>query len=94
MSAVPLFRIFVINMAIGAEIAILVAYLRAVGAPKAATQASILQVIVLLIIVPPATHWWGVTGVAWGMTAGLSVSAAWMLYRTVLGARLAARAAT
>ncbi|RFU48106.1 oligosaccharide flippase family protein [Paraburkholderia sp. DHOC27] len=81
MSAVPLFKIFVINMAIGAVIAMLVAYLRAVGAPKAATQASILQVIALVIIVPPATHLWGVTGVAWAMTAGLSAAAAWMFYR-------------
>jgi O-antigen/teichoic acid export membrane protein len=81
MSAVPLFRIFVINMAIGAVIAMLVAYLRAVGAPKAATQASLLQVVVLVIIVPPATHLWGVTGVAWAMTAGLSAAAAWMFYR-------------
>ncbi|SDH14814.1 oligosaccharide flippase family protein [Paraburkholderia phenazinium] len=81
MSAVPLFRIFVINMAIGAVIAMLVAYLRAVGAPKAATEASVLQVIALVVIVPPATHLWGVTGVAWAMTVGLSGSAAWMLYR-------------
>ncbi|WP_414696551.1 oligosaccharide flippase family protein [Paraburkholderia sp.] len=81
MSAVPLFRIFVINMAIGAVIAMLVAYLRAVGQPKAATQASVLQVIALVIIVPPATHLWGVTGVAWAMTAGLSAAAGWMFYR-------------
>jgi O-antigen/teichoic acid export membrane protein len=81
MSAVPLFRIFVINMAIGAVIAMLVAYLRAVGAPKAATEASVLQVIALVLIVPPATHLWGVTGVAWAMTVGLSASAGWMLYR-------------
>ena len=92
MSAVPLFRIFVINMAIGAVIAILVAYLRAIGAPKAATQASVLQVIALVIIVPPATHWWGVTGVAWAMTAGLAASAGWMLYRILQGARAGARA--
>jgi O-antigen/teichoic acid export membrane protein len=83
MSAVPLFKIFVINMAIGAVIAMLVAYLRAIGAPKAATQASILQVIALVIIVPPATHLWGVTGVAWSMTAGLSAAAAWMFYRVI-----------
>jgi Na+-driven multidrug efflux pump len=62
-------------------IAMLVAYLRAVGAPKAATEASVLQVIALVVIVPPATHLWGVTGVAWAMTVGLSGSAAWMLYR-------------
>lgn len=83
MSAVPLFRIFVINMAIGAVIAMLVAYLRAIGQPKAATQASVLQVIALVIIVPPATHLWGVTGVAWAMTVGLSAAAGWMFYRIV-----------
>jgi O-antigen/teichoic acid export membrane protein len=82
-SAVPLFRILVINMAIGALIAMLVAYLRATGVPKAATQASVLQVIVLVVVVPPATHWWGVTGVAWAMTAGLAASAGWMIYRIV-----------
>ncbi|PTB21105.1 PST family polysaccharide export protein [Trinickia symbiotica] len=83
MSAVPLFRIFVINMSLGALIAVLVAYLRAVGDAKAATHASVMQVIVLFSVVPPATHYWGVTGIAWGMTAGLGTAVAWMLYRTV-----------
>lgn len=83
MSAVPLFRIFVINMSLGALIAVLVAYLRAVGDARAATHASVMQVIVLFAVVPPATHYWGVTGIAWGMTAGLGVAVAWMLYRTV-----------
>lgn len=83
MSAVPLFKIFVINMAIGALIAVLVSYLRAVGDARAATQASVMQVIVLFAVVPPATHYWGVTGIAWGMTAGLGTAALWMLYRTV-----------
>ena len=46
--AVPLFRIFVINMAIGAVIAVLVSWLRAVGMPKVATHASIIQAVVLL----------------------------------------------
>lgn len=82
MSAVPLFRIFVINMSVGALIAILVSYLRAVGDARAATQASIMQVIVLFSVVPPAMHYWGVTGIAWGMTAGLGTAALWMLYRT------------
>ncbi|AUT69411.1 oligosaccharide flippase family protein [Paraburkholderia hospita] len=80
--AVPLFRIFVINMAIGALIAVLVSYLRAVGDAKATTQASVIQVFVLVACVPPATHYWGVTGIAWAMTVGLSSAAAWMTYRT------------
>ena len=42
MSAVPLFKIFVIYMAIGALTAVLVAYLRAVGDVKATTQASVI----------------------------------------------------
>jgi O-antigen/teichoic acid export membrane protein len=79
--AVPLFKIFVINMAIGALIAVLVSYLRAVGDAKGTTQASVIDVIVLLACVPPATHFWGVTGIAWAMTLGLSSGAAWMLYR-------------
>lgn len=83
MPAVPLFRIFVINMALGALIAVLVSYLRAVGDARAATQASVMQMIVLFSVVPPATHYWGVTGIAWGMTAGLATAALWMLYRTV-----------
>jgi len=83
MSAVPLFRIFVINMAFGATNSMLVAYLRGVGAPKVATHAAVLQAIALVIIVPPSTHLWGVTGVAWAMTAGLAGSATWMLYRIV-----------
>lgn len=83
MSAVPLFRIFVINMAIGSAIAVLVAYVRAIGLPKVATQAAVLQIITLVITVPPATHLWGVTGVAWSMTVGLAGSAGWMLYRSL-----------
>jgi len=83
MSAVPLFRIFVINMALGALIAVLVAYLRAVGDSRAATQASVMQVIVLFSVVPPAMHYSGVTGIAWGITAGLGTAVFWMLYRTV-----------
>jgi O-antigen/teichoic acid export membrane protein len=79
--AVPLFRIFVINMAIGAVIAVLVAWLRAVGLPKVATHASIMQAVVLCVTVPVATHYWGVTGIAWAMTVGLGAAAGWMLFR-------------
>ncbi len=81
--AVPLFQIFVINMAIGALIAVLVAYLRATGDARATTHASVLQVIVLLACVPPATHYWGVIGIAWAMTLGLGCAATWMLYRVI-----------
>ncbi|WP_244826027.1 MULTISPECIES: oligosaccharide flippase family protein [unclassified Caballeronia] len=83
LSAVPLFRIFVINMAIGAIIAVLVSWLRAVGMPKVATHASIVQAIVLCVTVPIATHLWGVTGIAWAMTLGLGAAASWMLFRIV-----------
>jgi PST family polysaccharide transporter len=79
--AVPLFRIFVINMAIGALIAVLVSYLRAIGDARAATHASLIQVAVLIAVVPVATHRWGVTGIAWAMTVGLASGAGWMLYR-------------
>jgi O-antigen/teichoic acid export membrane protein len=81
LSAVPLFRIFVVNMAIGAVIAVLVSYLRAVGLPKVATHASIIQAVVLLLTVPFATHLWGVTGIAWAMTVGLGAAAGWMMFR-------------
>ncbi|SAL38681.1 oligosaccharide flippase family protein [Caballeronia humi] len=83
LSAVPLFRIFVINMAIGAVIAVLVSWLRAVGLPKVATHASIIQAVVLCVTVPVATHLWGVTGIAWAMTVGLGSAAGWMLFRIV-----------
>jgi PST family polysaccharide transporter len=81
--AVPLFRILVINMAIGALIAVLVSYLRAVGDAKATVHASAIQVVVLLVSAPLAVRWWGVTGIAWSMTLGLGCAAAWMLYRTL-----------
>ncbi|SAK69852.1 oligosaccharide flippase family protein [Caballeronia ptereochthonis] len=83
LTAVPLFKIFVINMAIGAIIAVLVSWLRAAGMPKVATHASIIQAIVLCVTVPVATHLWGVTGIAWAMTVGLGSAAGWMLYRIV-----------
>ena len=79
--AVPLFRIFVINMAIGAVIAVLVSYLRAIGDARAVTHASLIQVAVLIAVVPVATHRWGVTSIAWAMTLGLAAGAAWMLSR-------------
>ncbi len=81
LGAAPLFRIFVVNMAIGALIAVLVAYLRAVGDAKAATRGSLLQVIVLAVTVPIATKYYGVVGLAWSMTAGLGAAAALMLFR-------------
>ncbi|CDY75911.1 FIG00457308: hypothetical protein [Caballeronia glathei] len=81
--AVPLFRIFVINMAIGAVIAVLVSWLRAIGLPKVATHASIIQAAVLCVTVPVAMHLWGVTGIAWAMTLGLGSAAGWMLFRIV-----------
>jgi PST family polysaccharide transporter len=81
--AVPLFRILVINMAVGALIAVLVSYLRAIGDAKATVHASAIQVVVLLISAPLAVRWWGVTGIAWSMTLGLGCAAAWMLYRTL-----------
>ncbi len=80
--AVPLFRIFVVNMALGALIAVLVAYLRARGDARAVAQASAMQVVVLIAIVPWAVHRWGAAGIAWGMTAGLATAGLWMLYRT------------
>ncbi|WP_322058638.1 oligosaccharide flippase family protein [Paraburkholderia sp. J63] len=82
--AVPLFRIFVINMAISALNTVLASYLRAVGDARAVTVASLVQVGVLLASVPPAMHHWGVTGIAWAMTLGLAAGAAWMLYRVAL----------
>jgi PST family polysaccharide transporter len=85
LAAVPLFKIFVVNMAIGALIAVLVAYLRAVGDAKAATHGSLLQFIVLVVMVPIATRYFGVVGLAWSMTAGLGAAAALMLYRFVRG---------
>jgi PST family polysaccharide transporter len=70
-------------MAIGALIAVLVAYLRAVGDAKATVHASAIQVVVLVLSAPPAVHYWGVTGIAWSMTLGLGCAAAWMLFRTL-----------
>lgn len=81
MPAVPLFRVFVVNMALGALIAVLVAYLRARGDARTAAQASAMQVVVLFAVVPVSLHAWGVIGIAWGMTAGLAVAGLWMVYR-------------
>ncbi|WP_051975092.1 oligosaccharide flippase family protein [Cupriavidus necator] len=81
LEAVPLFRVFALNMAIGALIALLVAYLRAIGEPHVTTHASLVQAGVLLACVAPATHWWGAIGIAWSMTVGLASAMAWMLVR-------------
>ncbi|RAR61705.1 PST family polysaccharide transporter [Paraburkholderia unamae] len=89
LSAVPLFRIFVINMAISALNSVLASYLRAVGDARAVTVASLLQVGALIVSVPPAMHLWNVTGIAWAMTFGLASCASWMLYRVSRQARAA-----
>lgn len=80
-AAIPIFDILVINMAISALIVTLVAYLRAIGDARAATHATMLQATVLAMAVPLATRHWGVFGVAWSMTAGLTAAASFMLYR-------------
>lgn len=84
LSAVPLFRAFVINMAIGALIALLVADLRAIGIPSAVTHASVLQAMLLVVAVPLAFRQWGVVGVVWASTAGLSVAALYMSTRAII----------
>ncbi|MBB2997831.1 oligosaccharide flippase family protein [Paraburkholderia tropica] len=81
LSAVPLFRIFVINMAISALNSVLASYVRAVGDARAVTVASLIQVATLAVSVPIATQHWGVMGIAWSMTLGLASGAGWMLYR-------------
>lgn len=81
--AVPLFRIFVVNMALGALIAMLVAYLRARGDARAAAQASAMQMVVLVVVVPLAVRHGGAVGIAWAMTAGLATAGLWMFYRAL-----------
>lgn len=84
LSAIPLFRAFVVNMSVCALIALLVAYVRAAGMPKAVTQATILQGMLLVVLVPLAFRWWGVIGIVRATTAGLSATA---LYLSIVVAK-------
>jgi O-antigen/teichoic acid export membrane protein len=78
MSIVPLVRVLCFTMAFGAIIAVLVVYARAIGRPELVTQASGMQVAMMLILAPPAVFKYGVIGMAWTLAICVGFAVVWI----------------
>ena len=75
-SAVPVFRVLLIAMFFGALIAVLAAYLRAVGRPAAVTRAAAVQLLVFAPLAYGFGQAFGAVGVAIGVAVGMVVTTA------------------
>lgn len=63
-ATVPVLRVLAVPMFLGAVIAVLVAYLRGTGRPKVVTQATLIQLVVLMVAAPPLLHFFAAIGMA------------------------------
>jgi len=64
LSAAPVLRVMVMPMFLGAVIAVLVPYLRAIGKPRYVTEATLIQLIILLVSAPFLLYFYGAIGMA------------------------------
>lgn len=78
MTIVPLIRVLCFTMAFGAIIAVMVVYARAIGRPELVTQASAMQVVMMLISAPIAVFNYGVTGMAWALSICVGFAILWI----------------
>lgn len=79
-TAVPVLRALAAPMFLGAIIAVLVAYLRGTGIPKVVTQATIAQLIVLLVVAPPLLYYFAAIGMAISLAIAGAAAVAYMLH--------------
>ena len=79
--AVPILRVLAVPMLLGAVIAVLVAYLRGAGKPKVVTQATLIQLAVLLIVAPPLLYYFAAVGMASSLAIAGAVVVAYMFRR-------------
>jgi O-antigen/teichoic acid export membrane protein len=70
LGAIPTFQLLVANMGFGALITLLVAYLRAVGTPRAVTESALLQAVVMVPIAWTGVMNYGLMGLAAAVTIG------------------------
>jgi PST family polysaccharide transporter len=80
-AAVPLLRVMAAPMFLGAVIAILVAYLRGTGKPRVVTEATLIQLIVLIACAPILLHYFEAIGMASSLAVAGTASAAFMFFR-------------
>lgn len=73
--AVPILQVMAICMLLGAAIAILVAFVRAIGRPQAVVAASAIQLVSLAALAPFLIAHWGPRGMAVALACSLAVSA-------------------
>lgn len=79
-AAVPLLRIMAAPMFMGAIIAILVAYFRGIGAPRIVTQATIIQLMVLIACAPVFLYFFGSRGMAFSLAVAGSAAIGYMFH--------------
>lgn len=73
-AATPVLRVMTISMFLGALIALLIAYIRAMGKPKTVTVATSLQLFALIIFAPPLIMSMGSVGMAAANAIGLLIA--------------------
>jgi O-antigen/teichoic acid export membrane protein len=76
---VPILRALLVTLSLSAIISIIVVYARAIGRPELVTQATALQLMLLLVLAPIAALHYGTIGMAWAMAACIAVAALWIL---------------
>lgn len=77
-SAVPVLRVLAVPMFLGAVIAVLVAYLRGIGRPKIVTQATFIQLFVLMLAAPPLLYFFAAIGMASSLAVAGTAAVAYM----------------
>lgn len=80
-AAVPILRAFTVPMFLGAVMAILAAYLRGCGTPKFVTQATLIQLLVLMVAAPILLHYFDAVGMASSLGIAGAAAAAYMLHK-------------
>lgn len=79
--AVPIFRVLLVSAGIGGIIAVLVAYIRAIGQPKWIAIATSLQLIIFVPSIMLLSHFYGVIGLAYANVIGTFSAALYLVYR-------------
>lgn len=80
-AAVPVLRVLTVPMSLGAVIAILVAFLRGRGTPKDVTQATLVQLVVLMTIAPILLNYFDAVGMASSLAIAGTAAVAYMFYK-------------
>jgi O-antigen/teichoic acid export membrane protein len=77
-AAALLLRFLAVPMCLGAIIAVLVAYLRGTGKPKTVTQATLIQLVLLVLAAPPLLYYFAAIGMASSLAIAGTAAVAYM----------------